>query len=989
MAQNYSLEELVGRAYTRALPPKKLVKLLQARFDPSAGSPATEDELASVLIRRLLPSPPSLVLTYLGQLLASHLLTTKTVIIHLLFEVSSPSPPPTQSLVAIANTLLSSFSGLSDTDSSIFPSLLTNPSSPSAPPDIGTSASATPPPNQTSTLALLLPLLRLIAGPSPPPALTALTAHILTHLSPFPAAGLDIGLEAGALLDRLPDEICAPLGGLLGGMAGPAQGPSAEHGAHRPAGADAHAHGMTGDVQMVDGSLLQAHPHVQSHAHTHERLPLRQTVAFLLAHAHRASRWTGSPTSSEEVAVPPLVPPVNYTRLVQLGRHLTSSAEEFVGVLVQVAIENLVGHQGGDGGGGVSGNEGVRDWGYVVEGLPRLLKWWKNQGEDGVKWAFPGDLAGTLAGVFQQLLPAMETYSQLMAQTYETVVQTAEADDESSGFTPPEGWQLLSLQESFVGKLVQLGLISSDEATVIAPGVTVHAFSPGESLLARLESESRSHLPPLVHIISFAYGAAPSFGAELVKVIQSTPQTPPSENFYIHISSQPPLLASLGTTLPPCTLLSLMVEHLLGDLDESARADDPQGYLTRFGEGVVLVENFVKELELPLPDLLFNARQAVSYGLLPDELKECLNGWVKAIFGSDGIEDQILLATSPSSLCTLIPTLIQQAIAAVAVGQIDEDTLHSGLSYFAQPLLRWCLGGVVGWLCSEIERLGGVSGLHLVVLQDIVMGHACPEQLLRVNGPALHRILDPSSGLQEVLGTSGFDVESVRAKLDMLGAVAVHPAPATPLLPALQTINHLSLAPPTWPVPFLQSLAASLSAPHGTTTTLRTTLHQSLLPSLSPSIPELASATSPSLLRTFAPILLAVDQEGKGPLIAELPNWLSSVLDGPIEPGLSESQLASLVIDSMRCAQGLWSTEALGTPVIQAIVDELVYQSDRPLAPADSTRSPVQVKKRRRGDAELVSAEHRALVIGVIKALRDDEEFRSVWGDVVARLDRI
>ena len=63
-------------------------------------------------------------------------------------------------------------------------------------------------------------------------------------------------------------------------------------------------------------------------------------------------------------------------------------------------------------------------------------------------------------------------------------------------------------------------------------------------------------------------------------------------------------------------------------------------------------------------------------------------------------------ATSPENFYRLAPTLIQQAIAATAAGQIDLDALRSGLSYFSQPLLSWSLGGIVSWLCREIERNG-------------------------------------------------------------------------------------------------------------------------------------------------------------------------------------------------------------------------------------------------------------------------------------------
>lgn len=87
-------------------------------------------------------------------------------------------------------------------------------------------------------------------------------------------------------------------------------------------------------------------------------------------------------------------------------------------------------------------------------------------------------------------------------------------------------------------------------------------------------------------------------------------------------------------------LLAFAVNQLLhAPTDESTQADDPQGVLTRFGEGVVFVEAVVDTFDLELPWLLARSRRAVSLGHMDGGQKMCLNGWVKALVSvSDLIE---------------------------------------------------------------------------------------------------------------------------------------------------------------------------------------------------------------------------------------------------------------------------------------------------------------------------------------------------------------
>lgn len=156
--------------------------------------------------------------------------------------------------------------------------------------------------------------------------------------------------------------------------------------------------------------------------------------------------------------------------------------------------------------------------------------------------------------------------------------------------------------------------------------------------------------------------------------IRSHPQTPLPEKLLPKLSSSPALLAALTTIIPPRTLLEILVDRLLDSpIDEGARQDDPQGVLTRWGEGVVLVEATVHAFGLELPLILKSSRRSRGMSHLSREHRACLSGWVMALvcppcmtelvfimmpkhltmqaekrgtdrqFGSEGIDDQIIL----------------------------------------------------------------------------------------------------------------------------------------------------------------------------------------------------------------------------------------------------------------------------------------------------------------------------------------------------------
>ncbi|OCF40251.1 hypothetical protein I317_05945 [Kwoniella heveanensis CBS 569] len=988
-----SLPELIGRAYARAVPAKKLVKLVQSRLSGS-NLEETDDQLAAALIPYLLPSPPSLLLSYLSELLTSHtpLLTTKTIFIHLLFYIAEHDIPPIPSLLSVSTILASSPLGLEE---GYIPSLLTIPNNKAREsdiPEVGTSASASTStltaPKQISTLSLLLPLLRICAS-TPPSPLSNLVGRAILHLSPFPAPSLDVGLEAGQLLPSLPEEISVPLRSTLSGL-------MADLATQDMQSTSALASADPGqDSQMAQQGSQQVQNAIR------ERLPLSQTLALLLERARRASRWHVSAESDASTPQPGLLD------LLRTGPSLEYEPTEFMSTLLQVSLKALL-DTSVDG----SSTEAGEWWNLVMDGVLGLIAWWKTHPEG--KFPFPEDIPSLFSMVFNNLSQQMTAFSEAILLRYATLVQQSESEDDSSAFTPVEGWSIRPMQETLLSRLVQLGIIATDQATIVAPGVPVHPFTPGESLLNRLAAESHHHLPPLAHVIQFAAGASSSFASDLLQTVKACPSIPPPENLFTFVASQPTLITALTGSVSPAELGDLLVKHLLdAPLDESTRMDDPQGSLTRFGEGVVLVEAVVAHFELPLPPLLVDARSAWSYSHLSNEDKETMNGWVKAIFGSDGIEDQILLATSPQTMYKLAPTLIQQAIAATTTGQMDLDTLHSGLSYFSQPLLSWCLGGVVSWLCHEIRRQGLLSALHLVVLQDLILGHTCPEPLLRVNSDMLNNILSSTSGHGDVFQSSNFDVLGIRSKLDSIGLTLSPIVIETPLRTALQVARQLDLAPAGWDSALLDALSNSIAV-IGEVATVKKLMDEIALSSTI-AMPMTGTADS---LTAFIPLLFSLRlSRASNPLVqALIRGWLPDLCQhNQTATSISGELIGWVVKRSLVLASDISgqqgdgqvdANEALDT-LVNDLMDELEYELSR-LAPrtqhlardqqqqqgvtdgedAGSKRS-LQTKtkgSKRGGTGDASATGKREMIEGLIKLFRDDEDLRARFGSL-RRLD--
>jgi hypothetical protein len=108
---------------------------------------------------------------------------------------------------------------------------------------------------------------------------------------------------------------------------------------------------------------------------------------------------------------------------------------------------------------------------------------------------------------------------------------------------------------------------------------------------------------------------------------------------------------------------------------------------------------------------------------LSSEDRLTLNRWLTALFGSEGISDDLtrylaqfpqprpglkfhllVRSTNPRCLLRLAPTIVKQSLKAYEMGVIDIEGLRGGLSYFQQEILSFTLPGIIRFLVLEIRQ---------------------------------------------------------------------------------------------------------------------------------------------------------------------------------------------------------------------------------------------------------------------------------------------
>jgi mediator of RNA polymerase II transcription subunit 5 len=295
----------------------------------------------------------------------------------------------------------------------------------------------------------------------------ALINRLLSLLQPYPAPPLDVGLEASALLPVLPDVIATPLRNCLGGlMADVAMSQDvAQMQISVPSAAfDVSSRGITGGglAKTADDGSVTPLTRVWTAPRQSSPIPIQHAIDFLFAHALRSSRWTRS-------SYPPSNPPEpwqSHIEVLRIGRYLCPEPDRFLLQLIETSLKACLNTYQ------ALSSDFVDRFLILTEALPTLLRSWKDNGD--ADWSYPvsasdslsraqiadatqdslKDILTTAVGVLTADLTAYQTF---MTDTYASRVSDAEADDESGGFSPIDGWCVRSAFQRRAPSLMPVG----------------------------------------------------------------------------------------------------------------------------------------------------------------------------------------------------------------------------------------------------------------------------------------------------------------------------------------------------------------------------------------------------------------------------------------------------------------------------------------------------------------------------------------------------
>lgn len=170
-----------------------------------------------------------------------------------------------------------------------------------------------------------------------------------------------------------------------------------------------------------------------------------------------------------------------------------------------------------------------------------------------------------------------------------------------------------------------------------------------------------------------------------------------------------------------------------------------------------------------------------------------ISRWIKELFDSDGVGDELIKDSPPRILLKLSPVLFSQSITAAELSIIDAEMLRNGLSFFLQDLLSYTLPGALDWLMEELRRckilspympfhesetvshepqvsaLARRSDLLASVLRMLLLDESCPAFAFRMVAGRLQGLL--KDGV--LIGNGHFG--AVEALSDLEGPMQGHP----------------------------------------------------------------------------------------------------------------------------------------------------------------------------------------------------------------------
>ncbi|MCJ1401714.1 mediator complex subunit [Xylographa trunciseda] len=225
-------------------------------------------------------------------------------------------------------------------------------------------------------------------------------------------------------------------------------------------------------------------------------------------------------------------------------------------------------------------------------------------------------------------------------------------------------------------------------------------------------------------------GNAAEIAAALVEIFQSLCSTKDTITLKVicnALSRKSQALDVLMLFCQPSTILQPLCELL-----DHWQCHEDQGehhpVYDEFGSIFLLVLVFRQHFDLP--EIEFGISHTDSFILKyirrgrnsrdPSELSEqekmLLGGWIKGLFETEGISDELMSTCSPQDFYLLVATLFDQSLKACEAGVLGLETLKGGFEYLLEPFLLPSLIAGLTWMTHRLLTPASTSTTSLSIL---------------------------------------------------------------------------------------------------------------------------------------------------------------------------------------------------------------------------------------------------------------------------------
>ena len=120
-----------------------------------------------------------------------------------------------------------------------------------------------------------------------------------------------------------------------------------------------------------------------------------------------------------------------------------------------------------------------------------------------------------------------------------------------------------------------------------------------------------------------------------------------------------------------------------------------------------------------LPKYLRSSSTSRTIDNLSSHESELLGSWIKGLFVTEGISDELMSACKPSEFHLLIATLFDQSLKACQAKMLTMETLKGGLEYLLEPFLLPSLVSGLNWFADQFWALSTSSPTIDVIMQAL------------------------------------------------------------------------------------------------------------------------------------------------------------------------------------------------------------------------------------------------------------------------------